>query len=311
MTAFGRFWWAVILLCVLLGGVSGYLVAKRTEPVYQASIILTVGDETSPSNLSLHDIQASDSLAAMYEALIRSQPVLCNVTHRLRLGMSCRSLKDHVHVDVGQNDPILNVTVLASSPSRATMIAEAIAARAVAMGPGAASSQAAEKARSFAASQAISLQKAIARADTQLTRLKPGIRPSEARKLRSTVQLITHWQRNYITYARLASSGGSANNLRALGNATGSGGRIRPHTIIDATLGAGVGTLVAFGLAQGLLAKKRRRINQPSQQSMAVERHADHRLSAATNGRVSSPDPWLPELAAPSDRHRSIPDVAV
>jgi Chain length determinant protein len=311
MISFGRSWWAVLVLCMLLGGVCGYLVAKQTKPVYQASITLAVGDETSPSNLSLHDAQASDSLAGMYGALIRSQPILGNVTHQLHLGTSWRLLKDHVHVDVVQNAPIISVTVSASSPSRAIAIANAIAARTVAIGPGAAQSQKAEKARAFAASQAISLQKAIVSGQEQLSRLKPGIDPSEVKKLRSRVQLITLWQSNYITLAHLASSGGSANDLRALGSARGPGGRIRPHTKIDVILGAGVGALVALGLAQGAWTKKRREVEQPSRQSMPIERPADHMLWAGINGRVSSADPWLPELAEPSDRYRSLPDVAL
>jgi Chain length determinant protein len=310
MTNLGRTWGSVVVLCVIVGGVLGYVVAKRTQPVYQASIILAVGDETSPSNLVLHDVQASDSLAAMYGALIRSEPVLANVTQRLDLKMSWLSLKDHVHVDLGQNVPIVRVTVLAGSASQATEIANAIAARAVGMGPGAAKSQTVEQARAFAATQAVALQDAITRANKELSRLNPGMHPWERKKLRSTMQLITDWQRNYITFAHfLSSSEGSANNLRTLGIATASRARIRPHMRTDAALGAGVGALVGLVLAQGATLTKRRRMKDRSDAPPATqrERFADHSPSLRSQGNVASPDPWMPEVAG--DRFLGEPSI--
>jgi hypothetical protein len=299
---FGKRWWWVIVLCVVLGAALGYEVAKRTPAVYQASIILIVGDETSPSKVEVHDVQASVSLAGMYGALIRSQPVLERVTHQLGLGVSWQTLKDRVHVDPGQNDPVIRISALATSGSRARNLATAIAKQTVALGPEGADGPSAAQTRAFLAGQVSTLQNAIAGVDNEISRLQADVHSSDTHKLRSRIQLVTDWQGTYIAFSHLLSSGGSPNTVRILGNAS-STTKIRPFTRIDTAIGGGLGALAGVTLLQTFLVRRRRRAAQRSDGSIPREQEWIVFPRGTTKGPL---DPWIPELAGlPSRRVQS------
>ena len=286
----------LILVCMVGGGWAGHIVAQLTAPEYQGSIVVLVGEETSPTKLRMHDIQASDSLTAMYGGLIRSRPVLEPVTDQLNLGWSWESLKDHVHVDIGQNNPLIYITAFANSAAKATTIATAVAKQTVALGPEPPLNG--EQSAGFLAGQIAALEKSITQGDKEILRPRSAIGSSDVAELQSRIELISALQRNYTAFAHLLSLAGSPNSLHILGEAT-SEARIRPYTKIETAIGAGVGLLAGAGLVEALLLGRRRRVTTAPEgpTSSDTEWYADQ--MGSTSSVVTAPrlDPWISELA--------------
>jgi hypothetical protein len=281
--------------------VLGYEVAKRTSPVYQATINLIVGDETSFSRIELHDVQASVSLAGMYGALIRSQAVLERVVHQLGLGVPWQTLKDRVHVDTGQNDPIIRIGVLASSGPQARALATAVAKRTVTLSPEGVKGPSLTETHNFLVGQVAVLESHIAGIDEEISRLQGATRPSERRRLQSRIQLVSDWQSSYIALSHLLSSGGSPNTLRVLGDASATA-KIHPFTKIDTTIGGGLGLLAGVTLVQAFVVKRRRKATEGSDSPTEREWHDDKTISIPRGARKPVPDPWIPELIRLSTR---------
>lgn len=132
-------WWRILLAGVVLGGVAGLVVALVLPKTYESTATLLVGPINASSNLD-----ASGSLAATYQDLATSRPVLVAALRQAGSSISVDKFADDVKATSNTVTRIVTVTVSDKTPDGASKLATAIADRlqqATNAQPGAASDQ--------------------------------------------------------------------------------------------------------------------------------------------------------------------------
>lgn len=119
--------WAIpIIVVMILGAVSSYLVSRRLTPIFEATgrILVVAGPAASSGSgsLNLNSTEATSTAASLL-----SEPALLDqVIVALHLHMSADSLAKEVSAVAESNTELVDVTVSDPSPSRAADIANAL-----------------------------------------------------------------------------------------------------------------------------------------------------------------------------------------
>jgi capsular exopolysaccharide synthesis family protein len=119
-----RWLWLVALGTALAAG-AAYFTSKSMTPIYQANTMLLI----SQSKAAVMDSSmqpSSDRLAGTYAELLRRQPVLDEVIHRLQLPMTADMLAKLTAVQPVRNTQLLLLSVEDPNPARAAQIANEI-----------------------------------------------------------------------------------------------------------------------------------------------------------------------------------------
>jgi len=117
-----RWWWLVLLGIVLCGGTT-YVVSKLTRSVYQASAVLIVDFQTSPS--SYDSVTAGTIAVPTYAQLVTSPTVLQPVL-TLHPGMTLAQLEAMITVTPKPNTQLIEIDVENSNPKLAMNLANEI-----------------------------------------------------------------------------------------------------------------------------------------------------------------------------------------
>jgi capsular polysaccharide biosynthesis protein/Mrp family chromosome partitioning ATPase len=119
--AVARRWWWTLLVATWVAALSGYLVASRITPTYEATAQVLVG----PINTDIDTIRAAQQLAQTYAQLAISQPLLESTAKELGGTVDARILAQNVRASA--ND-FRFVTIKAddADPQRAALIANTI-----------------------------------------------------------------------------------------------------------------------------------------------------------------------------------------
>ena len=117
-----RWWWLVALGIILCGGTT-YVVSKLTHSVYQASAVLIVDFQTSPS--SYDSITAGTLAVPTYAQLVTSPTVLQPVL-ALHPGMTLTQLEAMITVTPKPNTQLIQIDVENSNPMLAMNLANEI-----------------------------------------------------------------------------------------------------------------------------------------------------------------------------------------
>jgi succinoglycan biosynthesis transport protein ExoP len=126
--------WRWVVGCALVGWILGALWATVTPRVYEASVLLFVGN----SGISGTEGENRDDLSASrftlermdsYAALVDSPDVTRTVNDELQLGLEPDDIADVLTTTVLDNTVVLNVTARGDQPAETANIANAAAAR--------------------------------------------------------------------------------------------------------------------------------------------------------------------------------------
>ncbi len=116
----------LLFLGILLGGMLGYILSKRTTPVYQAVSVLLVNEAPTTKTTDYASILASERVARTYTELITTTPVLEDVIEHLKLNMTSEELQENIQADLIKDTQLIEVRVDDTSPQRAAEIANTL-----------------------------------------------------------------------------------------------------------------------------------------------------------------------------------------
>ena len=117
-TAWGIFvrWWWLFILGAAVAGAAAYFVSTSTPPRYQAHVKVIVERSGIPGDLSSTDLQGSAVLALNYVDMIKTRPILQEISQRLavRYGpgtlkgkIKARPLRNIITISARDRDPVL------------------------------------------------------------------------------------------------------------------------------------------------------------------------------------------------------------
>lgn len=128
-----KWFWFIILIPVLVGGIAGYLNFYVYEPVYQAETTLLItglssSGEENTSTLSLEDIAAGQVLIYEYSAIISSNRVTSAVLSKLNdPDITQDDLRNMMSISAVNDTRIIAITVTHNDPVKAAQIADVLA----------------------------------------------------------------------------------------------------------------------------------------------------------------------------------------
>lgn len=291
-----RITWRALVLVVLLGlvgGSGGFLVASFTPAVYRSTSTLLVGDLTKVDNLSKEDLEASAQVATTYGLLLRTQPVLGPAADKLGGGMAWQTLRDHVHVDVINQNSLINMTVTGTTPEQAMDAATAVISSLQELTPAGSASEGVSVGE-FAQRRFDDVQSELLKLDDRMALLRerrdaattPAAKAIIQQAIDRIFQRMTLLQQSLVALANLASSAASSNTLTILQAPTSPISRTRPNVRADIGIGAAIGVIAALTLITYARGRKRRRAGvvraRPAPGSSAVR---------------EPEDPWVAELS--------------
>jgi capsular exopolysaccharide synthesis family protein len=122
-----RRWLWLIVGCVLLTATSAFVISSRMPPVYSATVTLLVHQAPGTSMNDYTAILTSERLVGTYSQLLTGRPVLEAVIARLELKETPDVLAKRVTVKLVKDTQLIRLSVNDAQPTRAALIANAIA----------------------------------------------------------------------------------------------------------------------------------------------------------------------------------------
>jgi non-specific protein-tyrosine kinase len=121
-----RWWWLLLLLPLFAGGaVAG--ISARQQPRYAATATLLINPAPAASGHDLNVINAGQRLAATYQQLVVTEPVLIPVIEQLRLPDDVEALKRKVSAVAAHDTQLLRISASDTDPVVAADLANTVA----------------------------------------------------------------------------------------------------------------------------------------------------------------------------------------
>lgn len=254
VTIIFRRWW-VIVLGVVLGAASAFLISRGMRPVYEATGTLLVGQSIQAADLNSADIQIGEHLVVTYAEIGRRQPVLDRVVDTLGLDVDWQQLRRRVHITPIAGTQLLEISVESTSPAEARMIADEIAHQMILLSPSNGPSEEEAQSQAFLEERLESLRLRIENGQRRIEDLEadmPQLRTSEIRAYQTEIdsleQMITDWEANYAQLLALVGSDSAANHLTQIEAAEVKPEPIRPRVSLNTLIGAMLGLVLALGV---------------------------------------------------------------
>ncbi len=250
-------WW-IMLVCILIGALIGYVISINQTPVYEATTSIVVGHAIEAANVDRTDLQTSQELAPTYVDVIRRQRILQAVVEKLQLPVTWQQLRERVHVQPVDNTQFIEVTVDASSPEEAERIADEITSQLIVLNPNAQNSEAAEEDKQFASTRMQVLRTNIETTQqriedleaTMLTLSSTSILQLEQLKeeVDTLEKLIVSWDTAYAQLLSALTTRPATNQIAVIDRAQATLTPIQPRVQFNTLLAALVGLFIAIGL---------------------------------------------------------------
>ena len=109
-----------------MGGLASWYVAASAIPVYTASAMLLIKEGDDPTSLAGSDIGRSHALAATYQRLITTRPILEDAARRLGDDITAGELAAKIRVGVIGGTQLLSVTATDLDPVMAADMANTV-----------------------------------------------------------------------------------------------------------------------------------------------------------------------------------------
>jgi non-specific protein-tyrosine kinase len=244
-----RWLWLLVLAVVLAGG-AAYLVSKRTTPVYQASTTVLINEAPATRSTDYAAIVASERQAKTYAQLISKQPVLEGVISKLALEMDVDDLKRKIQAQPLRETTLIEVLVEDSDPKLAADIANEL------VDEFALQIYTMQSARYAASKESLTDQ--LAQMDEQIQSSSEALaeldegdeNQSEVNRLEDNIaqyrQTYAYLLQSY-EQVRLAEAQ-STSSIMQVEPAVPPDSPIRPRTMSNTLIAAGVGLFLALGL---------------------------------------------------------------
>ena len=124
-------WWWVLILGPIVGGAVVYSQVANRPPVYEAKATILVQQTQSAAVPTLTDLQTSQRLAATYQRLITTRPVLEQVAEELAADIAItytpEQLRARIRAHVVSDTQLLEISVKHTNPETAALIAQTAA----------------------------------------------------------------------------------------------------------------------------------------------------------------------------------------
>jgi len=117
-----KWWWLVVLAAVFTGEVA-FIATRLVTPVYQAKTTILINAMPSSGVADYGTIQLNLQLSQTYSQMITTTPILAEVAQRLGLSVIDPAT---ITAEAATNLAIINITVEASDPALAAMIANTL-----------------------------------------------------------------------------------------------------------------------------------------------------------------------------------------
>lgn len=252
MTIIRRWWW-IMLAVILLALLTGYFVNQNQTPEYEASVTVMVGDPLQSSKINRDDIAAQTEYTQAYAEMARRQPVLEGAVKTLGLDLSWRQLSDTLGVLIVEDTSLIEISVRASSPKNAEMLAEEIANQLILLGqtPEEESAQ-----QQFVQQEIDDLQTRIDAGHERLALLRSQVNyvrsPERLDELKSEIdtleRIVTDWEDTYSRLLPLSASNSSQNGLTVIEEAHANSIPVSPRLTLNLLLSFCIGLVLAIGL---------------------------------------------------------------
>lgn len=249
-----RRWW-LIVLSVALSTATGFVISRNLPPIYEATSTLLVGQSIQAANLDSGDLQIGEQLAVTYAEVGLRQPVLKGVVETLELDRSWQQLRKQVRITPINGTQLLEITVEATSPAEARIIADEIARQMILLSPAQTPSEAEAESRLFLEERLASLRLRIENGQLRIEELEgemANLRTAAAlaayqTEINSLEQMITGWEGNYAQLLTLLESSSTANYLAVMETAEANPEPVRPRVGLNTLLAGSLGMVLALG----------------------------------------------------------------
>lgn len=250
-------WW-VILLALIVAVALGYGYTQRQPRIYEATASILVGQSIQATDVNRTQIQVSEQLAETYAALARREPVLQGAVEELGLDYNWQNLRGRVSANIVPGTQLVEVTVAASTPEEAGIIANEVARQLVLLSPTNLQNQESVQTTAFVNQRLESLQSKIEDGQQRLEELEAvdvsGLSAEEVSQLEdeiTTIQnLISEWDRNYAQLLAFVEGQQSANYLKIIEEAQGSlkpkSPNVQLNMMVSIVMGLALGLALAF-----------------------------------------------------------------
>ena len=247
-------WW-VIALTLVVALALGYGYTQRQPRIYEATASILVGQSIQATDVNRAEIQVSEQLAETYAALARREPVLQGAVEELGLDVNWQSLRGRVSAKIVPGTQLVEVTVAATSPEEARLIANEVARQLVLLSPTNLQNQESLQSVAFINQRLAALQAKIEDGQQRLEELEAtdvsGLSADEVTQLEKeivTIQnLISDWDQTYAQLLAFVEGKQSANYLKIIEEAQGSRKPKSPNARLNMMVSVVIG--LALGLA--------------------------------------------------------------
>ena len=246
-----RRWLWLFVLATAVAAAGAWLVSLSLPNRYASQATILVGQATRSGDPSYAALRISTDLALTYAQMATHEPVLQGVVDSLGLDAHWMSLRGLVRASAVAGSPLLEVRVIDTDPTRAQVIAQAVAEQLVEHSP-TPKEREVMKRRDFVERQLDSLQVSIDQAQADLEDIEGQFAlATSARVIAELQNRQTSRQRQMETwrtqYANLSSTieGSEINSLEIIGPAV-RGFRVGPNRQMNVFLAALIGLCLAL-----------------------------------------------------------------
>lgn len=246
-------WMWLVVLSVTIAAVSSYVASKTATPLFRTKTTLMIGRFTENPDPNSMQLYTSQQLAYTYIQLAQREPVLKAAIESLGLEMDWRALAGRVSANNVQQTQLLEVNVVDTDPSRAKLLADAIAQQLILLGPGMENKTGIDQGE-FTRQQIDDLRVKIEDGQTELTRLRQELDAANSARqiqdLQNQVVILESKISSWLsTYSQLLLSyqGGDVNVLSVLEQAPIPLFPFSPNVQNNVMVAAMIGLVLAVG----------------------------------------------------------------